>query len=60
MLYYRSLRITLTLLRIENISGRLYMKVITYKALILCNKIRRRLPSVVHLTLITKMLFMVY
>jgi hypothetical protein len=32
--YYRSLRIAPTLLRMGNISGRLYMRVMTYKALV--------------------------
>jgi hypothetical protein len=48
-LYYRSLRIVQTLLRMGNISGRPYMRVMTYNALaFLCIKTIRQWSPLLH------------
>jgi hypothetical protein len=56
-LYYRSLRIALTLLRMDNILSRPYIIVMTYKTLIFNIKILRRLPPGVHHPLSNKQYF---
>jgi hypothetical protein len=56
VLYYRSLGTAPTLLRMSNISGKPYMRVMTYKALVLYIKIPRRLLLVIHTFLQTKTL----
>jgi hypothetical protein len=56
ILYYKSFRTMQTLLRMDNISGRPYMIVTTYKELVSCVKIFRRLSLVVYI-LSTKQYF---
>jgi hypothetical protein len=48
ILYYKSLGIAPTLLKMSNILGRPYMIVMTYKTLVFCIKILRRLQLEVH------------
>jgi hypothetical protein len=56
-LYYKSFGTTTTLLRRDNISGKLHMIVMTYKTLFLCIKILEQLPLEVHHFLSTKQYF---
>ena len=50
-------RDNVNLLRMSNISGRSYTIVITYKSLVCCIKILRRLPSKYTTLLLTKTIF---